>query len=224
MTDLQALVDVLTDRGARREERDTAAAQLSTSDAPEALRALVSVASDATEPDALLDRCGASLAAVWSRNGTLDPGVLEALAERARATLLRTFDALQDASLAAETRARDALQIGRALLKSGDYAGAVEALESSAALDPRAPALELLGEAFLSKGEPARAVVPLAAATTLSAHVRAPSLLAEALHALRDDVRAHEVARLALGRDAGDRRAQAVFEATRAAYEKWSAL
>ena len=32
------------------------------------------------------------------------------------------------------------------------------------------------------------------------------------------------MARLALGRDGGNRRAQEVFEATKAAYDKWSAL
>ena len=123
-----------------------------------------------------------------------------------------------------ETRARDAFQIGSALLKSGDPGGAIEALEASAALEPRAKTLELLGEAFLLKRQPRRAVVPLAAATTLSTHGRAPSLLAEALHALGDDVRAHDIARLALGRDASNQQAQAVFEATKAAYDKWSAL
>jgi tetratricopeptide (TPR) repeat protein len=223
-TQPHALVGVLRDRSAPLDERDEAAAALSTHDQPEALRALVSVASDPSEPGALLDRCGASIAAIWSRNASLDAATLERLSGRATRTLLRTLDALQSASLETENRSRDAYQIGSALLKSGDHSGAIEALESSAALDPRAKTLELLGEAFLLKGEPLRAVVPLAAATTLSAHVRAPSLLAEALHALGDDVRAHELARLALGRDGGDRKAQAVFEATKAAYDKWSAL
>jgi tetratricopeptide (TPR) repeat protein len=220
----QGLVGVLLDRAVPPDRRDDAAATLSTHDEPEALDALVSVASDASEAEALLDRCGASIAAIWSRNASLDAATLERLTERARATSLRTLDALQGQSIADETRARDAFQIGSALLKSGDHAGAIEALESSAALDPRAKTLELLGEAFLLKGAPLRAVVPLAAATTLSTHGRAPSLLAEALLALGDNVRAHEIARLALTRDAGNRKAQAVFEATKAAYDKWSAL
>jgi tetratricopeptide (TPR) repeat protein len=224
VTDESALVAVLLDRAARVEARDEAAAALSTHDAAEAEDALVAVACDASEPVALLDRCGASIAAIWARHASLDTPMLERLSERARGTLLRTLDALSGASIAAEARARDAFQIGSALLKSGDYAGAIEALETSAAHDPHFKTLELLGEAFLLSGEPKRAVVPLAAATTLNAQVRAPSLLAQALHALGDELRAHEMARLALARDAGDRAAQAVLEATQAAYDRWNAL
>jgi len=219
-----ALVAVLLDRAARLEERADAAAALSTHDAAEAEAALVSVASDASEPEALLDRCGASIAAIWARHASLDAPQLDRLSERARGTLLRTLDALQGASIAAEARARDAFQIGSALLKSGDHGGAIEALETAAALDPHFKTLELLGEAFLLSGEPKRAVVPLAAATTLNAQVRAPALLAQALHALGDELRAHEMARLALARDPGNRAARAVLEATQAAYDRWNAL
>jgi tetratricopeptide (TPR) repeat protein len=224
MSEDSRLVGVLRDRAAPLDARDDAAAALSTHDAAEAEDALVSVACDTSEPEALLDRCGASIAAIWARHASLDAPTLERLCERARSTLLRTLDALAGASIAAEARSRDAFQIGSALLKSGDYAGAIEALEASAALDPHFKTLELLGEAFLLSGEPKRAVVPLAAATTLNAQVRAPSLLAQALHALGDELRAHEMARLALARDAGNRAAQAVLEATQAAYDRWSAL
>lgn len=223
-TDVRDRVAALADRAAPLAARDDAAAALSTSDAPDALAALVAVAADASEPVTLLDRCGASIAAIWARRATLDEAALERLSERARATLLRTFDALQDRSLQDETRARDAYHLGSALLKSGDHAGAAEALEESSALVPHFKTLELLGEAYLLSGAPRRAVVPLAAATTLNAGVRAPSLLAQALHALGDDLRAHEVARLALGRHGDDRRAQAVYEATKDAYDRWNAL
>jgi tetratricopeptide (TPR) repeat protein len=225
MSEASELVGVLLDRAAPLEARDDAAAALSTHDAAEGEDALVSVACDASLPEALLDRCGASIAAIWARHPSPDAqGTLDRLSERARSTLLRTFDALTGQSIEAETRARDAYQIGSALLKSGDYAGAIEALEASAALEPHFKTLELLGEAFLLSGEPKRAVVPLAAATTLNAQVRAPSLLAQALRALGEDVRAHEIARLALGRDAGNRAAQEVFEVTKAAYDRWTAL
>jgi hypothetical protein len=215
---------VLLDRTARLEERDGAAAALSTDDTAEAERALVAVACDDGEPEALLDRCGASLAAIWARHASVAAPALERLTERSRATLLRTLDVLSGESLAAEARAQDAYWLGSALLKSGDHAGAIEALEASAAVVPHFKTLELLGEAFLLSGQPKRAVVPLAAATTLNAQVRAPSLLARALHALGEDVRAHEMARLSLGRDAGNRAAQEVFEATKAAYDRWNAL
>ncbi|MET0555418.1 MAG: hypothetical protein ABW221_20415 [Vicinamibacteria bacterium] len=222
--DPRGLVSTLLDHTAPASSRDEAAAALSMHDVPEVLESLVSVASDFSEPEALLDRCGASIAAIWSRTAAPDAGTLERLTERARSTLLRTLDALQSQSIEDETRARDAFQIGSALLESGDHAGAVEALQASAALEPRAKTLELLGEAFLLRGEPRRAVVPLAAATTLGAHARSAELLAEALHVLGEDVRAHEMARLALGRDARNRKARVVLEATKAAYDAWSAL
>jgi hypothetical protein len=62
----------------------------------------------------------------------------------------------------------------------------------------------------------------LAAATTLNAQVRAPSLLAEAFLALGDELAAHRIARLALDRDPNNKRARNVFEATEAAYLRWS--
>jgi hypothetical protein len=95
-------------------------------------------------------------------------------------------------------------------------------LEESAELDPHFKTLELLGEAWLRKGVPQNAVVPLAAATTLNDQSRAPSLLAEAFAALGEDLEAHRIAKVALTRDSGNRRAKAVFDATLEAYRKWS--
>jgi hypothetical protein len=52
--------------------------------------------------------------------------------------------------------------------------------------------------------------------------VRAPSLLAEAFASIGEALEAHRMARMALARDANNRKARAVFESTRAAYEQWS--
>jgi tetratricopeptide (TPR) repeat protein len=112
-----------------------------------------------------------------------------------------------------------AYQHGRELLESGDLPGAIAQFEAAIALSPHFKSLELLGEAFMRSGQAVRAIVPLAAATTLNAQVRAPSLLAEALLTSGDPLKAHEVAKLALARDSSNRRARAVFDATRAAYE-----
>jgi tetratricopeptide (TPR) repeat protein len=114
--------------------------------------------------------------------------------------------------------ARERYEAGRAALAAGDIDTAITHLEESIAEHPHFKALELLGEAWLRKGEPRRAIVPLAAATTLNAQVRAPSLLAEALLALGDELEAHRVAQLALGRDPNNKKAHAVMEATSAAY------
>ena len=111
--------------------------------------------------------------------------------------------------------AREHYEKGRALLDSGDVAGAIARFELSIARAPHFKTLELLGDAFIRIGEPRRAIVPLAAATTLNAQVRAPSLLAEALLATGDRQGAHRIAALALERDAGNRKARAVFDATR---------
>jgi tetratricopeptide (TPR) repeat protein len=220
----QGLVGVLLDRSARLDERDDAAMDLGTRDEPEALAALVEVASDSESDPTLLDTCGESIGEIWARNGSVDAAVLARLRGEARTAAQFILDARELAALREADRSRQSYELGSALLKSGDFAGAIEALEESAALHPHFKTLELLGEAWLEKGEPLRSVVPLAAATTLNAQVRAPALLAEALLALGEDVRAHEMARLALGRDAKNRKARAVFEATKTAYEKWNAL
>jgi tetratricopeptide (TPR) repeat protein len=220
----QGLVGVLLDRSARYDERHAAAKDLAAFDQPEALAALVEVATDPESDPGLLAGCGESIGAIWARNGSVDPVGLERLRGEARTAAQGLLDARELAAIGEADRSRQTYELGSALLKSRDYAGAIEALEESAALYPHFKTLELLGEAWLEKGEPLKAVVPLAAATTLNAQVRAPALLAEALLALGEDVRAHEMARLALGRDPKNRKARAVIEATKAAYEKWTAL
>ena len=115
-----------------------------------------------------------------------------------------------------------AYQRGRLLLESGDLAAAIVELEASVASNPHFKSLELLGEAWLLSGQPARAIVPLAAATTLNAQVRAPSLLAEAFLALGEMIEAHEIAKVALQRDAHNKKAKAVFAATEEAYRAWA--
>ena len=119
---------------------------------------------------------------------------------------------------------RHRYEAGRALLDAGDLGGALAELETSVSEYPHFKALELLGEAWLRSGRPGRAVPPLAAATTLNGQVRAPSLLAEALLALGDELKAYEVAKLALDRDPNNEKAQAVLQATEAAYKRWSSL
>lgn len=120
-------------------------------------------------------------------------------------------------------RSRSNYEDGRALLESGDIAGAIAKLEASIAHNPHFKTLELLGEAYLRIGEPSRAIVPLAAATTLNAQVRAPSLLGEALLATGERLKAHEIAKLALAREPINKRARAVFDATKDEYSAWSA-
>jgi len=120
-----------------------------------------------------------------------------------------------------QSRAR--YEEGRRLFESGDFAGAIEKFQASILHSPHFKSLELLGEAYLRLGRPSHAIVPLAAATTLNSQVRAPSLLAEALLAVGERLRAHEVAKLALDRDATNKKARSVFEATQAEYSAWSA-
>ena len=121
-------------------------------------------------------------------------------------------------------RAREAYEAGRLALAAGDVDAAIEHFAASVEEYPHFKTLELLGEAWLRKGEPRRALVPLAAATSLNAQVRAPSLLAEALLALGDQLEAHRMAKIALERDATNRKARQVFEATAKAYDAWSKL
>ncbi len=119
-------------------------------------------------------------------------------------------------------RAKELYDSGRLFLERAQLDEGIHDFEESAALLPHFKTLELLGEAWLKKGMPLRAVVPLAAATSLNDQVRAPSLLAEALLALGEELEAHRMAKVALGRDANNRRAKAVFDATVAAYKEWS--
>jgi predicted Zn-dependent protease len=117
-------------------------------------------------------------------------------------------------------RARRAYDDGRAALQAGQTDVAIHHFEASIAEAPHFKTLELLGEAWLAKGEPRRAIVPLAAATTLNSQVRAPSLLAEAFLALGDRLEAHQMAHLALQRDAHNKKAWAILQATSDAHDE----
>ena len=117
-------------------------------------------------------------------------------------------------------RARQAYEDGRAALQAGRTDVAIHNFEVSIAEAPHFKTLELLGEAWLAKGEPARAIVPLAAATTLNRQVRAPSLLAEAFLALGERPEAHRIAHMALRREAHNKKAWAVLQATSEAHDE----
>jgi uncharacterized protein (TIGR00725 family) len=106
---------------------------------------------------------------------------------------------------------RELYEQGRAHMKAGRLRDAVEAFRSSAEASPHFKTLELLGECYLLLGEPGRAVVPLAAASTLNEQSRAPSILADAFERLGDPERAADMARIALARDTGNRRARAIL-------------
>ena len=63
-------------------------------DEPEALDALVVVASDSDEDPQLLDSCGESIAEIWARRGGIDGEVLARVRDEARVVLLATLEAL----------------------------------------------------------------------------------------------------------------------------------
>jgi tetratricopeptide (TPR) repeat protein len=117
-------------------------------------------------------------------------------------------------------RGRQAYEDGRAALQAGQTDVAIHHFEVSIAADPHFKTLELLGEAWLAKGEPAKAIVPLAAATTLNRQVRAPSLFAEAFLALGERPEAHRMAHMALRREAHNKKAWAVLQATSEAHDE----
>jgi len=103
---------------------------------------------------------------------------------------------------------------GRELLRQGRSEEAIIILRRSVEAEPHFKALELLGEALMSLGHFKEAIVPLAAATTLNRQVRAPSLLAKALLAVGDRPAARDAARIAARRDATNRLASEVLQAT----------
>jgi tetratricopeptide (TPR) repeat protein len=96
-------------------------------------------------------------------------------------------------------------------MDAGRLREAVAAFRLSADASPHFKTLELLGECYLRLGEHEHAIVPLAAATTLNRQSRAPSILAEVYERLGDRERAGDMARVALGRDPGDKRALGVL-------------
>ena len=87
------LISVLRDRTARLDERDDAALDLAQYDEPEALHALIRVASDQSDDELLLDSCGQSIAEIWARLGIVENAVLLALTPTARRILLGTLEA-----------------------------------------------------------------------------------------------------------------------------------
>jgi hypothetical protein len=82
------LISVLLDPSARIDERDDAAMDLSAFDSPEALDALVRVATDAAEDAIILDSCGESIAEIWVRKGQIDVEALDRMARPAQHSAL----------------------------------------------------------------------------------------------------------------------------------------
>ena len=110
---------------------------------------------------------------------------------------------------------------GRAAMEAGNFAVATKWLAVSAKLSPHFKTWEVLGESLLQQGRINEAIVPLAAATLLNKQGRAPSLLAKALLKQGDEVKAHEMARLALERAPGNRLATSIRASTKEAYDRW---
>jgi hypothetical protein len=88
------LIGVLLSRDARLDDRDDAAMDLAGFDEPEALNALIAIASAAEEDPLLLDSCGESIAEIWARRGAVDPEVIARVRAEARVVLLATIQAL----------------------------------------------------------------------------------------------------------------------------------
>ena len=97
----------------------------------------------------------------------------------------------------------------------GEVKAAVKTLQRAVDLDPRAAPLERLGEMWLELNQPERAIIPLAAAVTLDPKGGAAASLAFAFMRLRREREANAMAKIALKRRPGDRKALEVFEATR---------
>ncbi len=100
---------------------------------------------------------------------------------------------------------------GRAAMRDGRFADAIEFLERSAVLDPHFKTFELIGECLMKLNRFAEAVGPLAAAVALNRGVRAPSLLVECFHAIGRIEDAWEFAKVALLRDPTNRRAKDIL-------------
>lgn len=97
----------------------------------------------------------------------------------------------------------------------GELQAAAKTLQRAVDLDPRPGPLERLGELWLQLHQPERAIIPLAAAVTLDQKGGAAATLAFAFMRLRREREAHAMAKLALERRPGDRKALEVLEATR---------
>jgi len=89
------LVQLLTDRSARLDERDDAAIDLGGFDDPRAIDALIDVGSAADEERGLAATCGESLAQIASRDGGNAKQWLSLLAHDAAAEFRRSPDAMR---------------------------------------------------------------------------------------------------------------------------------
>ena len=78
------LVELLRDTHAEYGDRDDAAMELGAFDNPEVEEALAAVAADPQSDSELADPCGESLAQIWIRKGTVNPGIWERLQPAAR--------------------------------------------------------------------------------------------------------------------------------------------
>ncbi len=98
---MNELVAILLDPTAAFGDRDDAAMAMSSSDEPEVVEALLSIALDASADADLADRAGESLAAIWRRNAVTPPDLVNRMHPAAK----RFFDrALERDSMHAEGR------------------------------------------------------------------------------------------------------------------------
>ena len=96
-SDFDLLTKVLLDGTAEFGDRDEAAMTLAWSDLAEAELALLSIATDTSADADLSDRCGESLARIWSRQGRADADTLARLNIVARRVAVATIYALSPA-------------------------------------------------------------------------------------------------------------------------------
>jgi hypothetical protein len=92
--DLEGLIKALLDARDESGDRDDVAMTLASSDQPEAEAALLTVATDPSSDPDLSDRCGESLALIWSRRGDIDVDTIAKLNVVARRVALGTINAL----------------------------------------------------------------------------------------------------------------------------------
>lgn len=89
----QGLIGVLLDKNAEIGDRDDAAMDLSSYDAPEVEAALIEIASDATVDEMILESAGESLAEIWIRKKVeVSPSTLGKLRPSASSIVERYFE------------------------------------------------------------------------------------------------------------------------------------
>lgn len=91
---VNALAAVLLNESTEFGDRDDAAIALASSDSPDAEKALLKIATDASADVDLADRCGESLAYIWSRRGHVDERTISSLNDVARHVALETIKAM----------------------------------------------------------------------------------------------------------------------------------